>query len=157
MTKNVKTMQSSITNKELLRRFYEEVYVNWNMDMADEALSPHFISHDWPKGTPVGVQAFRAYYAAFLKAVPDARYEVHDLIAEEDKVVVRWHMHGTYKGAFPGIDIAPTGKRITLRGVAIYRVEDGKLMERWVVSDLYGLLKEIRQAAEIRGMPALIQ
>jgi predicted ester cyclase len=53
-------------------------------------------------------------------------------------VVVPWRLLGTHKGAFNGI--APTGAPITLRGVEIYRVEDGKLIERWVVSDLYGAL-----------------
>ena len=68
--------------------------------------------------------------------------EVDDLIAEGDKVVVRWRLLGTHKGDFLGI--APTGRAIALKGIAIYRVKDGKLMERWVVSDLHGLLEEIR-------------
>ena len=68
--------------------------------------------------------------------------EVDDLIAEGDKVVVRWRLLGTHKGDFRGI--APTGRAIALKGIAIYRVKDGKLMERWVVSDLHGLLEEIR-------------
>jgi predicted ester cyclase len=82
----------------------------------------------------------------FRRAVPDARYELEDMIAEGNKVVVRWTMYGTYEAAFPGIDVPPTGEPITLKGVAIYRVEDGKLTERWVVSDLYGLLKEVQES-----------
>ena len=128
-------------NKELLRRFYQEVYVNWNMAVADSVVSPQFTSHDWPQGGPTGPKAFRDYYSAIRSALPDARYEVDDLIAEGDRVVVRWRLLGTQTGAFGGI--APTGQRITLKGIAIYRVEGGKLMERWVVSDLYGALKEI--------------
>ncbi|HRO45990.1 ester cyclase [Agriterribacter sp.] len=116
--------------------------------MADEVLSPGFISHDWPEGTPGGPQAFRAYYAAIRKAVPDARYEVDDLLAEDDKVMVRWKMRGTYQESFPGIDVPPAGQSITLKGVAIYRVGKGKLAERWVVSDMYGLLKELRQSGK---------
>jgi predicted ester cyclase len=58
-------------------------------------------------------------------------------------VVVRWRLLGTHKGDFGGI--AATGRAIALKGIAIYRVESGKLMERWVVSDLHGLLEEIRQ------------
>jgi predicted ester cyclase len=54
---------------------------------------------------------------------------------------VRWRLLGTHKGAFRGI--APTGKPITLKGIAIYRADSGKLVERWVVSDLYGALAEI--------------
>ena len=85
-------------------------------------------------------QAFRNYYPAIRSALSDARYDVDDLIAEGDRVVVRWRRLGTHKGPFRGI--APSGRPITLKGIAIYRVQDRKLMERWVVSDLYGVLEE---------------
>ena len=133
------TEDITAANEALLRRFYEEVYADWNMAMVDEVVSPRFTSHDWPAGA-TGPQAFRKYYAALKAAVPDARYEVDDIIAEDDRVVVRWRMLGTHTGDFHGI--APSGRPITLRGVAIYRVEGGKLAERWVVSDLYGALEE---------------
>ncbi len=132
-------------NKALVRRFYKEVYADWNMAMVDEVVSPEFTSHDWPEHGPTGPQAFRDYYAAIRAAVPDTRYEVDDLIAEGDRVVVRWRLLGTHQGNFRGI--APTGRLIVLKGVAIYRVEGGKLMERWVVSDLYGALEKARGAA----------
>lgn len=129
-------------NKELVRRFYKEVYVDWNMALVEEVVSPQFTSHDWPEGGPTGPRAFRDYYDDLRSTVPDARYEVDDLIAEGDRVVVRWRLFGTHKGDFRGI--APTGRPITLKGIAIYRVDGGKLMERWVVSDLYGVLEQIR-------------
>lgn len=133
------TNEVATANKELVRQFYKEVYVNWNMAFADDAVSSSFTSHDWPQGALAGPKAFRDYYSAIRSALPDARYEVDDLIAEGDKVVVRWRLLGTHKGPFRGI--APTGQRITLKGIAIYRVEGGKLMERWVVSDVYGALE----------------
>jgi predicted ester cyclase len=129
-------------NKELLRRFYKEVYADWNMARVDEVVSPQFISHDWPEGSPTGPKAFRDYYSDILSTVPDARYEVDDLIAEGDRVVVRWRLLGTHQGEFRGI--APTGRPIVLNGIAIYRVEGGKLVERWVVSDLAGVLEQIK-------------
>ena len=135
------TSELATTNKGLLRRFYKEVYVDWNMTLADQVLSPQFISHDWAPGGPTGPRAFRDYYSAIRAAVPDARYEVDDLIAEDDKVVVRWRLLGTHQGNFQGI--APTGRAIVLKGIAIYRVENGMLMERWVVSDLHGVLEQI--------------
>jgi len=133
------TNENATTNKGIVRQFYRDVYVDWNMSRADEVLSPRFTSHDWPEGGPTGPKAFRDYYAAIRSAVPDARYEVDDLIAEGDRVVVRWRMVGTHKGTFRGI--APTGRPIVLKGIAIYRLEGGKLMERWVVSDVYGALE----------------
>lgn len=139
------TDEIAAANKELVRRFYKEVFVDWNMALVDEVVSPQFRSQDWPEGGPTGPQGFREFYSAIRSAVPDGRYEVDDLIAEGDKVVVRWRLVGTHKGDFRGI--APTGRAITLKGVAIYRLEDGKLMERWVVSDLHGLLEEIGRSS----------
>ena len=136
------TDELAAANKELLRRFYKDVYVDWDMSLVDAVVSPRFTSHDWPDGGPTGPRAFREYYAAMRAAVPDARYEVDDLIAEGDKVVVRWRLLGTHEGSFQGI--APTGRAIALKGIALYRVDRGKLMERWVVSDLHGLLEGLR-------------
>lgn len=136
------TDEIAAAHKGVVRRFYKEVFADWNMALVDEVVSPQFRSHDWPEGGPTGPPAFRDFYAAIRSALPDARYEVDDLIAEGDKVVVRWRLLGTHKGDFRGI--APTGRAIALKGIAIYRVKDGKLMERWVVSDLHGLLEEIR-------------
>ena len=134
------------TNKGIIQRLYKEILVDWNMSLVDEFVAPEFISHDWPEGSPTGPEAFRNYYSNIIRSVlPDAHYEVDDLVAEADKVVVRWRLLGTHKGNFH--NIAPTGKGITLRGIAIYRLEDRKLAERWVVTDLHGLLEEIRGSA----------
>src|SRR5215212_6990531 len=122
------TDEIAAANKGLVRRFYKEVYGDWNMAPVDEVVSPQFTSHDWPEDGPTGPQAFREYYSAIRSAVPDARYEVDDLIAEGDRVVVRWRLLGTHKGNFGGI--APSGRPITLKGIAVYRVEAGKLVER---------------------------
>jgi steroid delta-isomerase-like uncharacterized protein len=137
------TDEIALANKERVRRFYKEVFVDWNLSLIDEVVSPEFRSHDWPEGQ-TGPQPFRNFYSAIRSAVPDGIYEVDDLIAEHDKVVVRWRLVGTHKGAFGGIP--PSGRTITLKGIAIYRLQDGKLMERWVVSDLHGLLEEIKQS-----------
>jgi len=132
-------------NKELVRRFYKDVYVDWNMALVDEVLSPRFVSHDWPEDGPIGPEGFRIFYSAIRSALPDARYAVDDLIAEGDRVVVRWRLLGTHLGFFRSI--APSGRPVTLKGIAIYRVDEGKLMERWVVSDLHGLLEEIGRSS----------
>lgn len=141
-------MTDTITtiNKGIIQRLYREVLVDWNMSVVDELVAPQFISRDWPEGSPSGPEAFRNYYSSIIRSVlPDARYEVDDLIAEGDSVVVRWRLVGTHKGNFH--DIAPTGRVVTLNGIAIYRLENGKLAERWVVTDLYGLLEEIRASS----------
>ena len=132
-------------NKRLVRRFYKEVYGDWNMALVDEVVSPQFTSHDWPKGSATGPEGFREFYSAIRTALPDARYVVDDVIAEGDRVVVRWRLMGTHEGDFRGI--AATGQAIELKGIAIYRVAGGQLVERWVVTDLHGLLEEMRESA----------
>ena len=135
-------------NKKIIQRLYKEILEDWNMPLADELVADQFTSHDWPKGSPSGPEAFRNYYSNVIRSVvPDARYEVDDMIAEGDKVVVRWRLLGTHKGNFP--DISPTGRWVTLRGIAIYRVEDSKVTERWVVTDLHGLLQKLKESPQV--------
>jgi hypothetical protein len=52
---------TAAANKELVRRFYKEVFGNWNLAVVDSVVSPQFRSHDWPAGGPTGPGAFRAY------------------------------------------------------------------------------------------------
>ena len=143
-------MTNAITNanKKVIQRLYKEILVDWNMPLADELVANQFTSHDWPKGSPSGQEAFRNYYSNVIRSVlPDARYEVDDMIAEGDKVVVRWRLLGTHKGNF--LDISPTGRWVTLKGIAIYRLEDSKVKERWVFTDLHGLLQELKESPQV--------
>jgi predicted ester cyclase len=135
-------------NKKIIQRLYKEILEDWNMPLADELVANQFTSHDWPKGSPSGQEAFRNYYSNVIRSVlPDARYEVDDMIAEGDKVVVRWRLLGTHKGNF--LDISPTGRWVTLKGIAIYRLEDSKVTERWVVTDLHGLLQKLKESPQV--------
>ena len=143
-------MTNEITNanKKVIQRLYKEILEDWNMPLADELVANQFTSHDWPKGSPSGPEAFRNYYSNVIRSVlPDARYEVDDMIAEGDKVVVRWRLLGTHKGNF--LDISPTGRWVTLKGIAIYRLEDSKVTERWVVTDLHGLLQKLKESPQV--------
>ncbi|MBL7699651.1 MAG: ester cyclase [Chitinophagaceae bacterium] len=134
------------TNKQIVQRLYKEVLVYWNLPVVDELVAPQFRSHDWPENSNTGPDAFRHYYSTVIRSVlPDARYEVDDIIAEGDKVVVRWRLLGTHMGRFN--NIPPTGKVITLRGIAIYRLHGGQLIERWVVTDLHSLIAELKQSS----------
>ena len=135
-------------NKKIIQRLYKEILEDWNMPLADELVADQFTSHDWPKGSPSGPEAFRNYYSNVIRSVlPDARYEVDDMIAEGDKVVVRWRLLGTHKGNF--LDISPTGRWVTLKGIAMYRLEDSKVTERWVVTDLHGLLQKLKESPQV--------
>ena len=103
-------------NKRLVRRFYKEVYGDWNMTLVPEVVSPRFISHDWPEGGPTGPQGFELFYSAIRAALPDARYEVDDLIAEGDKVVVRWRLLGTHLVIPPGAALSGPALPVVVAG-----------------------------------------
>ena len=134
-------------NKALIRRLYEEVYANWDFGVLDELIAGDFVGHGAPPGTPPGPAGVRQFYAWLRAAFPDIRYSVEDLVAEGDKVVVRWRWRGTHQGEYYGIP--PSGKPVTATGIAIYRIAGGKCVERWVGFNALGVLQQL--GATIRG------
>lgn len=75
-------------------------------------------------------------------AFPDFHYTVSDIIAEGDKVVVRAVFQGTQKTTF--MKTESSGNRVNLSEIIFYRLEHGKIVERWTQLDLYGLFKEMK-------------
>lgn len=132
---------SAEENKVLIRRLYAEVFARWNLDVVDELIGAEFVGHEMPPGTPPGPVGFKQFYGSLRSAFPDLRYTVDDVIAEEDKVVVRWTWRCTHKGDFMGI--AATGREATVTGMAIYRIAGGKCVERWVELGLLGLMQQL--------------
>lgn len=141
----IESAKQAESNKALVARFYSDVFVEWDRALVDELLSPDFRSHDWPEDFREGPDGFWDFYDGVLSAFPDTRYVVDDLISEGDRVVVHWRLLATQQGEFYGM--GPTGTPISLQGIAIYRVEDSKLMERWVVYDLHGLIEQVKAAS----------
>jgi predicted ester cyclase len=139
-------------NKALIRRLYDEVFVDWNLGVVDELIGPEFVGHEMPPETPRGPVGFKQFYGGLRSAFPDLRYTVDDVIAEGDKVAVRWTWRCTHEGDFRGI--APTGKQATVTGMAIYRVANGKCAERWVELGLLKLLQQL-DAPPTRAAPQL--
>jgi len=133
---------SSDDNKAIIRRLYDELFRAWNLSLIDELVAPEFVGHEMPAGTLPGPEGFRQLYARLRSAFPDLRYSVDDLIAEDDKVVVRWTWTCTHMGIFRGI--APTGRQSSVPGVAIYRLAGGKIVERWVEMSMDELLQRLR-------------
>ena len=130
-------------NKAIVERLYRDVFCHWNMAIVDELIGPDFFSHDMPPGFPPGPEGFRQFYDMIRKAFPDLRYTVEDLIAEGDKVVVRWSWEATHQGEFFGIQ--PTKMPAPMTGIAIYRLAEGQVTERWVELDLLGLQQRLME------------
>lgn len=92
-------------------------------------------------GQPFGREGDRERTRRMLAAFPDVRYEVHDAIADGDKVAVRYTMRGTQHGELLGI--APTGKPVAMSDITIYRISGGQIVEMWDNYDALGLLRQL--------------
>jgi predicted ester cyclase len=140
-TMNNEKQQIVEQNKAIIRRLYDEVLVTWNMAVVDDLLAADYVGHELPPGTPPGPKSFHDLYAQLRAGFPDVKYSVEDLIAEGDKVVVRWSWQATHTGEFLGV--APTDRATSMLGIAIYHIAGRKIKERWVELDLLGLQQRL--------------
>lgn len=129
-------------NKRLVRRLVEEVWNQENLAALDELLASDYVRHDpsWPDEVR-GPEGFKQYASTVQAACPDGRFTVEDLIAEGDKVVIRWTLKGTHQGEFLGI--LPTWRDVTLTGISILRIQEGKIVEGWGGYDTLGLMHQL--------------
>jgi len=131
----------SAANKELSRRF-TELFSTGDEALADEILSPDVVFHGTAgDGELRGIDAMKAFVAGYRRAFPDARSTVEDQIAEDDKVVTRWHASGSHRGELG--PIAATGREFEIDGMTIERIAAGRIVEVWVTRDELGLLGQL--------------
>ena len=93
-------------------------------------------------GESRGRETFKARARGVRSAFADLRVTVDDVVVEGDAIAWRWTLTGTHAG--PLLDIAATGKRVTLRGVNFQRVRDGRVAEHWTLADLAGVARQLR-------------
>jgi predicted ester cyclase len=132
---------SAEENKTLVLRWFAELDKR-NFAIIDELLPVDYIDHNPPlPGMPQGregvLQASLALYAAF----PDAVHIIEDQMAEGDKVMTRLTTHATFRGECLGFQ--PTGKPVEVKGIAVHRIVDGKLVEHWAQMDMAGFMDQI--------------
>jgi predicted ester cyclase len=142
-------MDNLAGHKRLYIRLADEVLTAKKLDVVDELIAENFVEHVGGSPKTVGVEGFKTARRRRNAAFPDWRVEIHDLIAEGDKIVVRATGHGTHQGEFLGI--APTGRRVVVSWIAIYRVANGKLAEHWQNIDDLGLLRQLGASVALPG------
>lgn len=121
-------------NKALVRRFYDEVWNQGNLAVADELAAADFVNHNPVPGTTPDLEGFKQLVTQARAGSVDLDTTVEDMVAEGDKVTVRVTQRGT--------DVA-SGKQFTLTWIDILRVEDGKAVERWGEADLLGFFTQV--------------
>lgn len=132
--------QSAVSHKEIVRGLYEDFINPGRLEALDQLVAADYEGPDAARGP----SAFRANIAGLRAGFPDIRFKVEDLIAEGDRVVVRWSWVATHTGPFRGIP--PTNKRVTNTGIAIYQFRDGKIIRNWLETDRLGALQQIGAA-----------
>ena len=129
---------STEDNKALVQRFFEEVINQRNLAALDQFVSPNAVNHTVPSGLPQGPSQLLSLH---LNAFPDVKATVEDLLADGDKVVALVRYRGTQQGAFRAI--SPTGKPITVMGINIFRIVNGKMVEHWGLADRLSALQQL--------------
>src|SRR5688500_18415528 len=131
-------------NRAPVRRYYEELWNAWNLALVDELLG-ETVSFRGSLGVSVeGRDGFREYVALVRSAFPDFHNRIEELIVEDDRIVARLTYTGTHQGELFGI--APTGRRVTYAGVALFRIAGGRIVEGWVLGDVHNLTRQLRGA-----------
>lgn len=134
-------------NKAIVRRVLEEGMTRHDTSVIAE-IYPNCVYHSPVNGELRG-DAFREFVASILLAFPDAFATVLDQIAEGDKVMTHWSFTGTHKGKLLGIP--PTGRRVTVTGICIDRIIDGKIVEEWEEWDSLGMMRQLGVVPEVKS------
>lgn len=131
---------SAETNKAVARRWYEEVFNAGNLDLIDELVAANFVDRD-PSNPFQGREGLKQFVSMYRSAYPDIHLTVEDMIAEEEKLAVRFVGRGTHRGTLMGIP--PTGRQVTVTAIDILRFEDGKMTEHWGNQDILGMMQQL--------------
>jgi steroid delta-isomerase-like uncharacterized protein len=124
-------------NRQRIDRLFETCFNHGDLSVLDELVAPDYVGPQGDKG-PAG---FRGIVTGLRTAFPDIHYTVDDVVAENDRVAVRWHWSGTHKAAFRSFPA--TGKAFTNTGTGIFRFRDGKIVAAALETDRLGFLQQV--------------
>jgi steroid delta-isomerase-like uncharacterized protein len=119
----------------------EEVLNKGNMQAVDELIAPNFVEHNPFPGQAPGVEGLKQAMVALRQAFPDLHVTVDEMLSDGDKVVIRSTMKGTHKGNF--MNIPATGKQISVEGIDIVRISNGRAVEHWGVTDNLTMMQQL--------------
>jgi steroid delta-isomerase-like uncharacterized protein len=128
-------------NKAVARRYYDEVLNQGHLSVLDDIAAEDYVENDPFPGQGNGRTDFKARVATLLTAFSPCIFTIEDVVAEGDRVVVRWHSSGTHSGAFLGMP--PTNRDYTIAGIDIHRLANGRMAEHWHVVDQLSQLQQL--------------
>jgi steroid delta-isomerase-like uncharacterized protein len=128
-------------SKNVVRRFIEDGLNKADADVIAEVRSPDIVWHAGVLGEARGVDDLVSKISWIHESFPDLHVTIEDLIAEGDRVVARATVTGTHSG--PVLGVPATGKRVMWSAIVMYRVEDGKIAEQWLMEDWASVLQQV--------------
>lgn len=129
-------------NKRLVRRMNAEVWNENRLDAIDELFTPDFVLHFLPDGSDTrGTDSLREHVRQHREAFPDWSEEIRRIVAERDLVVIHYVSSGTNRGRWLGKP--ETGRTVRINEVSIFRIEDGRIAEQWLLPDLYNMQRQL--------------
>jgi predicted ester cyclase len=132
-------------NKEVVRRLLMDCFSGGNLEVLDEIISPEF-EFEYPNLSP-GIEGLKALVKKNNECFEGWQFTMHDVLAVDDKVVVRWSASGIHEKSFLGE--STTKKKVQLKGIAIYLLKNGMILKDWVEPDNLGFLTQLGVLAPI--------
>jgi predicted ester cyclase len=130
-------------NKEIIRRYFKAIDQEGkiaNAEMLNEYLSEDFVEHNPPPGIEPNRDGWKQLFKMFAESTP-GYHVIDDLIAEDDKVVAHVTAFGKHVG--PVFGIPATNKEFSMKGISIWRLKNGKIVEHWSQSDMIGMMIQL--------------
>lgn len=127
--------------KVAAQNFIEKGLNQKDLSAFEAYFSPELTDHALPPGLPSGLEGRKMFGSALVAAFPDLHVEVEDLVTDGGKVVTRYSVRGTHKGELMGIP--PTGRQVSIGGIAIDRFENGRSIEHWEYYDQMGMMQQL--------------
>jgi steroid delta-isomerase-like uncharacterized protein len=131
----------SDANKAVIQAFIEDVLNQKRLERANDLVKEDFVELDPLPGQEQGREGLKAILRVLWSAFPDMYLNVHEMVAEGEKVVTRFVWTGTHRGPFLGI--TTTARSVAVKGVVIDRLEDGKMADSRILIDTMGLMQQL--------------
>jgi predicted ester cyclase len=131
---------SADANRLLVERLRERLLATRDPAVVDEFFAPGFHSHNMPPGFPQGPAGVKRFLALF-EAVGDLDVTIDELVCEDDRIAVATTTSGIHDSELFGL--APTGRRLSVTGIDLLRIEDGLIAEHRGLTDTVGLMRQL--------------
>ena len=130
-------------NKTIVRRWNEEVWNKGDLAAIDELFATDFVFNYPPPGAAPNREGYKQFITRNFATWADIHCTIEDMVAEGDKIAVRWTWNGTHKGEFELVGLAPTGKQVIMTGISVIHIVGGKITREWTEQDMLGMMQQL--------------